>query len=97
MHNNIFYRNDGGVVDLIRDAEADWSTGSELIAGSNNWVAVGALHVPAQWAGTIAGTDPGFENFGSSDLRMAARLSTQPTHLPPEWPGTFYPTLCPCR
>ncbi|MBN1297256.1 right-handed parallel beta-helix repeat-containing protein, partial [bacterium] len=68
MHNNVFYRSSGGI-DIIRTVDATWSTGSELIAGQNNWVLSGTSDVPVQWTGTLFGTDPGFMNFTTDDLR----------------------------
>jgi MYXO-CTERM domain-containing protein len=68
MHNNVFAAVGGGSVNLMRQMEADWSTGSALIAGSNNWVLEGATNIPAQWSGTIAGADPGFVDLAKGDL-----------------------------
>jgi hypothetical protein len=72
MHNNVFLRSDGGTVNLIRSVEADWSSGSEQIAGSNNWVPTGALNTPSQWSGTVWGTTPEFEDVSNADLRPVA-------------------------
>ena len=71
MHNNVIYRPGGGV-NMMRTIDARWSTGAELIAGSNNWVMSGAANVPAQWIDTITGSDPGFTNFSGNDVRPAA-------------------------
>ncbi len=71
MHNNIFYRNDGGVVNIVRDAEVEWATGDELIVGSNNWVHEDSINIPSQWVGTLSGTDPGFVNFSEGNLRLS--------------------------
>ncbi|MEP0772742.1 MAG: hypothetical protein HRF46_00040, partial [Acidobacteriota bacterium] len=71
MSNNVFHRTDG-VVNILRTAEAVWSTGVELIAGANNWVRSGALNVPTQWTGTLSGADPGFVNLTGGDLTPAA-------------------------
>ncbi|HPQ39141.1 MAG TPA: hypothetical protein PLV45_02105 [bacterium] len=71
MHNNVFYRGTGSI-DIIRTVDATWSTGSELIAGQNNWVLSGTADVPAQWTGTVFGTDPGFVDFNTDDLRPGA-------------------------
>lgn len=97
MHNNIFYRNDGGAVDLIRDAEANWSAGSALIAGSNNWVPQGAAHVPNQWADTFSGTDPGFVAFNTGDLRLAqdSPLIDAGAPTPAGLPGYPFPNPMP--
>lgn len=68
MHNNVFYRSGGGV-NLMRTVDAGWVHDTAVIAGSNNWVYQGAANVPAQWTGTIPGTDPGFLDYSAGDLR----------------------------
>ena len=76
MHNNVIYRS-GGAPNIIRmvAGEAYWTSGAAVIAGSNNWVSTGSLNVPTQWSGTLYGSDPGFVNFSSDDLRP---LGTSP-------------------
>jgi MYXO-CTERM domain-containing protein len=69
MHNNVFAIDGSGTVNLVRTAEANWSTGSALIAGSNNWVATGASNVPAEWVGTLQGAEPGLIDLPGNDLR----------------------------
>lgn len=68
MHNNVFYRNGGGI-NLMRTVEAAWTQDTAVIAGSNNWVYQGAINIPPQWTGTILGTDPGFLEYASADFR----------------------------
>jgi len=93
MHNNVFVCIDGTGVDIMRTAEVNWSTGVEVIAGSNNWVETGSTHIPTQWTGTIVGSDPGFVDLAGGDLRPAAgsplidsgSISPQP---PPGFPFT---------
>lgn len=68
IHNNVFYRAGAGI-NLVRSVEADWQTGSAVIAGSHNWVVQGTYNIPTQWTGTQTDTDPGFENFSGLDLR----------------------------
>lgn len=70
MHNNVFHRPGGGV-NMMRVAEAAWTQGHAVIAGSNNWITAGAANVPSGWKGTLQGTDPGFAGFGTGDLRPA--------------------------
>ena len=69
MHNNVFAIDGSGVVNLVRTTEANWSTGSALIAGSNNWVATGASNVPAEWVGTLQGAEPGLIDLPGNDPR----------------------------
>jgi hypothetical protein len=68
MHNNVFFSH-WTSVNIKRTREAVWATGSEVIAGSNNWVLEGASNIPSQWSGTIIGTDPRFTNAGTDDYR----------------------------
>lgn len=91
MHNNVFYR-EGGPVAVMRTVEADWVAG-EQIAGSRNWVANGAVAVPAQWTETLFGASPGFENLTGNDLRPAAGspLLDQGTSAPAGPPGFPFP------
>jgi hypothetical protein len=68
MHNNVFAVIGNGTVNLVRQVEADWSTGNALVAGSNNWVLAGAMNIPPAWTGTISGADPGFVNLAAFDV-----------------------------
>ncbi|MEW5764884.1 MAG: hypothetical protein ACOYXN_10295 [Acidobacteriota bacterium] len=104
MHDNVFCRADGGAPNLLRTAEAEWTDG-EQIAGRSNWVRTGSTNVPAQWTGTLYGTDPGLTDLGASDprpllgspLRNAAATDLSgPPGFPfpdPEHPVPFHPPL----
>ncbi|WP_437814514.1 right-handed parallel beta-helix repeat-containing protein [Sorangium sp. So ce1078] len=72
MSNNVFYRLGGGGVEVYVDRSASWVTGAALLAGANNWVPSGSSAIPAAWTGTLQGTDPGFADVGSLDLRPSA-------------------------
>lgn len=93
MHNNIFYRNDGGVVDLVRSVEADWAGGSELMAGSHNWVPQGTLNTPSQWTDTVVGSTPDFEDITQADLRPveSGNLTNAANAAPAGVPGYPFP------
>lgn len=69
MHNNVLAPIGSGPLRVKRTVEAQWSTGQEVIAGSNNWVTEGALDVPVQWTGTLTGGDPGFQDPPNANLR----------------------------
>jgi hypothetical protein len=73
MHNNIFYRNGGGV-NLYRAAEGEmeWATGEAVFGGSNNWVVNGSSRIPDEWEGTLTGADPGFVNASQDNFRLKA-------------------------
>lgn len=64
MHNNIFYITSYNVFD---DSEADWVYGRR-VSGCNNWVHSNA-GFPAEWTGTITGTDPGLNYMANNLLR----------------------------
>ncbi len=69
MHNNVFFREGGGPIDLMRTVRARWAKGKPLIAGTNNYLPQGSTNVPPQLTGTIEGTDPGFMDLAKLDLR----------------------------
>jgi hypothetical protein len=72
MHDNVFTRAGGGGVQLIRDSDASWATGSAVIAGSHNWIPAGSTDVPSAWTATLTGADPGFVNAEGLDFRPGA-------------------------
>jgi chitodextrinase len=67
MHNNVFYITSSVVFD---DSEASWVF-DRRVSGSNNWVHSGA-GFPAEWTGTLAGSDPGFVDMANDLLGPAA-------------------------
>ena len=69
MSNNVFFNADGTAPRLFRQVEADWVSGTPQVAGQNNWVETGAVDFPPGWTGTISGTDPGFRNLATGNLR----------------------------
>lgn len=93
MSNNVIHRFDGPPT-VMRTAEAQWATGTELIAGANNWVRSGAQAVPSQWSATLTGADPGFVDVAGGDLRPAAGspLLDAGTAAPPSPPGYPFPS-----
>ncbi|WP_440223186.1 hypothetical protein ACQQ2N_19205 [Dokdonella sp. MW10] len=70
-HNNVFHRTTAGTLNIERNTEAIWTFGRR-VAGSNNWIRNGAGVVPAEWTGTLTGSDPGFTNLAGFDLVPAA-------------------------
>ncbi|MCC6644972.1 MAG: hypothetical protein IT374_05295 [Polyangiaceae bacterium] len=88
VHNSVFLR-PGGAVNLVREVEAAWVTGSSLIAGSNNWVQTGAANQPPAWVGTLTGADPGL----SIDRRPQAgsALLDAASAAPAGVPGHAFP------
>lgn len=102
-HNNVFHRPGGGL-NMVREAEANWTKGSATFAGSNNWVVNGAVNVPASWTGTLQGADPGFADFSGGDFRpgpasplrnAAAASPAGPAGSPFPDPAPLPPTLAP--
>jgi hypothetical protein len=74
MHNNVLYRQGGGAVTVLRDAEAVWKSGT-VIGGSQNWVTAGSSAVPATWSGTRTGSNPGFIDAAGRNLRLVSSSS----------------------
>lgn len=70
MHNNVFFPTNNNTINLMRTVEANWTSGNEVIAGSNNWVYEDVQNIPQQWIGTIQGNNPGFEDFGNFDVNL---------------------------
>jgi hypothetical protein len=68
-HNNAFAVRGSGTVNMVREAEATWVSGSTTIAGQNNWIQSGAQNIPAGFTGTIEGAEPGFTDLANDDLR----------------------------
>lgn len=69
-HNNVFHREGGHALRLIREVEAVWTFGSR-IAGRHNYYDAGATFVPAGWSNSRTGTTPGFADLATLDLRLA--------------------------
>ena len=94
MHNNVFYKMGGGGVVMMDDSEVSWTTGDEIIAGSNNWVASGSNEVPSQWTGTLTGDDPGFTSLESNNLKPtgSSALLEAGNGAPSDPPGYTFPS-----
>ena len=109
MSNNVFYSVPaGGGIRILRDAEADWTEGSQRISGQNNWIESDAVDVPSQWTGTIAGIpggNPGFTSTtpldprpapGSPLINAATSTPTPPAGFPfpsPHFPPVYHPPV----
>ncbi|MCU0607132.1 MAG: hypothetical protein MUF78_06870 [Candidatus Edwardsbacteria bacterium] len=92
MHNNVFYRTGGGV-NIMRTVDAGWVHDTAVIAGSNNWVYQGAANIPAQWTGTVSGTDAGFLDHPAGDFRpgTGSPLVNAGNPSPASIPGMEFP------
>lgn len=67
MHNNALFRQGGGAVKVMTDADAEWKNG-QRISGRNNWVTSGSTAIPATWTNTRQAASPGFVNVAGRDL-----------------------------
>ena len=81
MHNNVVFQASGTPA-IVRENPASnvavptcgpqsrepWS-GGRKVAGSNNWVQTSASLVPAEWTGTLRGTDPLLTSVAQRSLR----------------------------
>lgn len=94
MHDNVFYREGGGGVQIVRDSDASWTTGKAVIAGSHNWVAAGSTEVPEGWTATLSGANPGFTDAASLDFRptSGSALRGQGIIDPAGPPGYLFPS-----
>ncbi len=93
MHGNVFFRIPSGTVNVMRTVEAVWSTGSQVVAGSANWVETGATNIPSEWTGTLTGADPGLTDLNADDPRPTAGspLLDQIAAPPQSAPGFPFP------
>lgn len=86
MHNNAIYQTIANSAPaIVRENPASnvdvpycgpqgrepWSAGRK-VAGSNNWVQTSATLVPAEWTGTVRGTDPQLTDIAQRRLRPRA-------------------------
>jgi len=72
MHNNVIYRQGSGSPQVMTEDNVSWSSGTQVIFGSNNWVKTGATNIPVQWTNTIQNSDPRFEDFSNNNLYPAS-------------------------
>jgi hypothetical protein len=105
MHNNVFFRVGGAPIDkMVLETRVRWVAG-QVSTGSNNWIPTGSALVPTAWTGTITGTNPGFTNITTYDVRP---ISTSPLvnagnpapaspaghpFISPLFPPAFHPPL----
>jgi hypothetical protein len=78
MHNNVLYRQGGGAVNVLTDADAEWKNGRQ-ITGRNNWVTTGSSGIPSAWTNTRQGTNPGFVNVGGRDVKLVSTSALRDT------------------
>jgi hypothetical protein len=75
MHNNVFFRVGGAPIDkMVLETRTRWVAG-RVSTGSNNWIPTGSALVPTAWTATITGTNPGFTDISTYDVRP---ISTSP-------------------
>lgn len=73
MHGNVFHHPGPAALRLFRrDIVTGGVVGDPIVGGSNNWIDSGSTSIPADWTGTIQGSDPGLANVAALDLRPAA-------------------------
>lgn len=69
-HNNIIYKLGGGAAKIMDTSGLAIPYASIAVSGSNNWIPTASASAPAQWTGTISGTNPGFVNSAANDFRL---------------------------
>ncbi len=78
VHNNIFFRPGGEPIDkVVLETGVTWVSG-RVSTGSNNWLPSGSAMIPADWTGTLFGTNPGFVNSTNNRVRFAAAYDLRP-------------------
>ena len=105
VHNNVFYRPGNEPIDkVVLETRVRWVAG-QVSVGTNNWLPVGSAMIPTGWTNTVFGTNPGFANLSTLDLRPAAgsaligagnNAPASPAGHPfinPLWPPAFHPPL----
>ncbi len=105
MHNNVFFRVGGAPIDkMVLETRTRWVAG-RVSTGSNNWVPTGSALIPTAWTGTVLGTNPGFTNISTYDVRPIATSplvntgDTAPASPPghpfinPLFPPAYHPPL----
>ena len=103
VHNNVFFRVGGAPIDkMVLETRTRWVAG-RVSTGSNNWVPTGSALIPTAWTGTILGTNPGFTDISTYDVRPIATSplvnagNTAPASPPghpfisPLFPPAFHP------
>ena len=104
MHNNLVFQTGAGAAPNIVNvnpassvetpycaptSREPWSSGRK-VAGSNNWVQSSAALVPAEWSGTLRGSDPGLTNVAQLQLRPTASSPLVSAGNPqPQTPAAF--------
>ncbi len=72
MHNNVFFRVGGAAIDkVVLETRVRWVSG-RVSTGTNNWLPTGSALIPTAWTGTLFGTNPGFVNISTYDVRPAS-------------------------
>jgi len=67
VYNNLIYRYGGGPVKLL--GQVDWfTTVLPQIVGSNNWIPLKSVSIPATLTNTLTGTDPNVRNADGYDF-----------------------------
>jgi hypothetical protein len=89
-HNNVFYREGGGSIELVRTVEA---SPLPAVYGTHNWVMSGSNN-PTGWSGTVFGTTPGFTSMAALDLHPVpgAAILDQGQANPPTFSSHPFPT-----
>jgi len=67
LHNNVFFKLGDNEMQLIR--HTDPMGASPVVRGSHNWIQEGFTDIPSGLSATVPGTNPGFANPDTFDLR----------------------------
>ena len=68
MHSNVFHHPGPAALRVFRrDIVTAGVVGDPIVGGSNNWIDSGSTSIPANWTGTLQGSDPGLVNVVTLD------------------------------
>lgn len=96
-HNNVIHRTSTSatVPVIVRESEAIWRPGRQVV-GSHNWVVDAIVNgVPAEWTGTVRGDMPGWNGFGDYRPLEGSPLIDAADPMPPSPPGRAFPMPLP--
>jgi hypothetical protein len=93
--NNVAFKLGGGPIEyILRTTDTTWSQGQPRISGANNWFPAGSTNVPAEYAGTLFGADPGFVSTSPLDVRVkdGSPLADKGIAASPPAPNAAFPS-----
>src|SRR4026209_620368 len=95
MHDNVFFRVGGAPIDkVVLEMRVRWVSG-RVSTGSNNWLPTGSALIPTAWTATDFGTNPGFTNIATFDVRPRSTIPLVKAGNGPPRSPTGHPFISP--